>query len=281
MDAHRRRRRGARRRSSSRRARRAAGLPTRCPTRRASGAGGRRRSFRAGRAVDPGEHGDRDRELQRRSCRKRRACVPRGARARAEILDVRSGRAREAACEAPNVPLERGIESQQANVRSSGAREPVDVPHGAPGAAPCCVDRLDAHAHLPRREVELEPEVPAGEAQLARDRAVDPDDHAPRASCGTSLDDAVRHLVRSRPLDRGRRRCGCPRRGVDHGRTVALTAPCRYSPTSISTRSSRPWRSSRIRRCGRGRSSSGATRTAGESSPPRTTSRGGSASARR
>src|SRR6188472_3879351 len=234
-----------------------------------------------GWAVDPGEHRDRDRELERRSCGKRRARVPRGACTRTEILDVCSGRAAEAAGEAPNVPLERGIGSQQADVRPCRARQPEDVPHRPPAATSCGVDGLDAHAHLPRRQIELEPELAAGEAQLARDRAVHPDDHALRATCGPSLDDAVRHLVRSRPLDHGRRKCGCPRRGVDHGRTVALTAPCRYSPIWISTPSSLPWRSSRIRRCGRGRSSSEVTRTVAGSSPPRTTSRGGSASARR
>ena len=59
------------------------------------------------------------------------------------------------------------------------------------------------------------------------------------------------------------------------------SSACRSSPTSTSTRSSPPSRSSSARSCGPFRSSSAATRTAAASSRPRTTSRGGSGSCRR
>ena len=146
-----------------------------------------------------GEHGDRDRELQRRRGGKRRARVPRGARARAEILDVDRGRARKAARRAAERPSgARDRARSRRTSRPSRARQPEDVRarcarRGAP------LRRRSRRARSPRAAADRPRAGTSrrGEAQPARDRAVDPHDHAPRA--------CVRHVPRRRRTRPGTR----------------------------------------------------------------------------
>ena len=232
--------------------------------------------------VDPRERRDRDRELEGRRRGKGRSRVPRRRRSRGEVLDV--------------------------DRRGAGEprREPPDVATEAPRRGAAHGDAVAPHAEARRRARRCDPPVArgrrpfrrAGEARAAAarrrsrtagsaertlrdDPTVDAHDDTARARRGEPLHEAVRRLVRRRPLDRRRARWRWRRGREGHARTVAFRH--RADP-----RAPRPRRVLRRGRGARGpvapnesRSSSAATRAAAASSRRRTTSRGASASARR
>ena len=121
--------------------------------------------------------------------------------------------------------LEPGVETERPHPRASRAREPEDVVDRSAGPASAPIDRLHPDARIARRKGDVDGERrPAAEPQGAHNATVDTDHDAARSRCDAALDEAVRDLVRRRPLDDRRPwRRGRRRRGVDHGRTVALS----------------------------------------------------------
>ena len=228
-----------------------------------------------GLAVERAQHGDRDRELERRRGGEARPGVPGRAAARPQVLDVDAGRAAVAAPRARGAcGRASGRASASARVarRAAAARTPARRRRVERRLRPStAVTRTWTIAGAHR---DVEREGPAAQGLLGDDVLPDVDDDPSSSPRGAVP------ATRPNETSRGAGATIAGGRGKQAGASIMLPS-WRFSPTSTWTRSSPPWRSSSSRSCAGSRSSSAATRRGAASSRLQTTSRGSSGSTRR